>query len=241
MTRGECRVACHWEYARETHKIVAGSFRNPDEFSAVKQTTGTAMRGSAKWYCPVNYRQPARELFPQPWTTLTKEQRASVLGSFYPIPALQVRKLGDFLKRIQWPQGANGEVVRRYFAQAYVIQPFFSLHGVEEIIKEFKIWARKEAKNYRQSPRAKGAELPFDALRWLTVWRLDQARRKAHVNFAKTQEALEEYRRQNPLAHENDVSPIYTSPGAWSKARSDAERCRGKSMEDAAFLLAELS
>ena len=131
--------------------------------------------------------------------------------------------------------------MKPYLEHFYVIQPFFSLHGVEEIIKEFKIWARKEAKNYRQSPRAKGAELPFDALRWLTVWRLDQARRKAHVNFEKTQEALFEFRRQNPQADLNDVSPIYSSPGAWSKARSDAERCRSKSMDDSAFLLAELS
>ena len=96
LTRAECRVACHWEYARETHKRVAATFRNPDEVSAVKKTAGYAMREHAKSYCPANYRQPARELFPQPWTSLTKEQRATVLGSFYPIPALQVRNLRRF-------------------------------------------------------------------------------------------------------------------------------------------------
>ena len=81
ITRRECRVACHWEYEREESRSMP------------------VFPGGLK-YVPVNYRQAARELFPQAWTTLTAKERERVLASFFPSPAVQVRKLGDFLKRV---------------------------------------------------------------------------------------------------------------------------------------------
>ncbi len=81
VTAAECRVACHWEYERETHPFAA-----------------------TQKYFPPNYRQAAQELFPQPWTTLTKEQRQKVLATFLPSPALQIRKLREFFKRMPLKQ-----------------------------------------------------------------------------------------------------------------------------------------
>jgi hypothetical protein len=238
VTPGECRVACHWEYAREIRRITASSLwprltgfgKDRAEVSHI-----------AKEFCPANYRQQARELFPQAWFTLTKEQRASVVSSFFPIPAIQVRKLGEFFKRMHWVEKAKSEVVEAYLEYTYVLLPNFSLHGVEAVIKEFEAWARKEAKNYPQSPRAKGAELPFDTLKWLAVLRLDQARRGARISFEKTQEALTEYRHKFLQKDPNGVLPVYASHGAWSKAKADAERCRMKAMSESSFLLDGLS
>jgi hypothetical protein len=240
VTVAECRVACHWEYARETRKIESVAIGILAKGAAQRAALG-ARSEAARLFCPVNYRQPARELFPRAWTTLTKEERTAVLGSFYPIPTMTVHKLGNFFRRMQWAEGASSEVLQPYLEHAYVVQPNFALHGVEAVIKELEAWARREAKNYRQAPRAKAAEPPFDALKWLAVRRLDQARCEAHVTFEKTQEALAEYRRQHPQRAHNDVFPIYASHGAWSKAKADAARCRSKAMNEPSFLLAGLA
>jgi hypothetical protein len=109
------------------------------------------------------------------------------------------------------------------------------------VIKEFEKWARKEAKQHRQSRRAQAAELPFDALKWLAVLRLDQARRKALVTIERARESLSAYQRANPRPDINGVFPTYASDGAWVKARNDARRCQSKSMNNPSFLLAELA
>ena len=221
VTEGECRVACHWEYERQDSR-------------------STSNLGGQK-YVPVNYHQAARELFPQAWATLTQEQRAKVVGSFLPSPVLQVRKLREYLKRMP-VNGANPELFQACLHQAYVVIPNFRVHGVEAVIKQFAKWARQESKQHPPSPRAQAAELPFDALKWLAVLRLDQARRKAGVTIAKARETVGAYRQKHPrvMCH-GDVFPVYASDGAWSKARNDATKCQVKSKSNPSFLLAELA
>jgi hypothetical protein len=234
VTPAECRIACNWEYSRDIHRITRAATARFEHFPAARNAA------SPDIHCPVFYRHAARKLFPQPWLSLTKQQRTGVLDSFCPIPALQVRKLGDFFRHTQWADGAHLDLLRPYLEHAYVIQPNFSLCGVETVIKALETWARKEAKNYPPAPRAKAAALPFDALKWLAVSRLEDARRKARVSFDYAQQALLEYRRTHPLPDQNDVFPIYASHGAWSKARSDARRCRVKLLSQPSFLLSGL-
>src|SRR5512136_3055556 len=146
----ECRVACHWEYARQIRRISEAAITTGlKQIAGTKELTRHPIRSqSAGWYCPDNYRQPARELFPQPWLSLTQAQRASVIGSFYPVPAVQIRKLGDFLSRMQWAKGAHQQVLLPYLEHTYVVQPNFTLCGVEAVVRELETWARKESKHY---------------------------------------------------------------------------------------------
>ncbi len=156
------------------------------------------------------------------------------------MPALQVRKLGDFMERMKWSATAMPKTVQPYLEYSYVIQPNFSVRGVGAVIKEFEAWARKEAKQYRQSPRAKAAEPPFDALKWLAVLRVEEARSKARVRFEQAQEAIAAYRKKNPQLDSNGVFPVYASHGAWSKARADAQHLQSKTMNGSSELLAGL-
>jgi hypothetical protein len=188
ITAAECRVACHWEYARQVHKATLPIPANQSASSGNK-----AGRGG---FVPAIYRQAARELFPQAWGALTKEQRARILDSFQPIPPLQVRKLDDFLRQTQ---AASPEMMRRFRANSYVLLPNFSVFGVEVVIAEFEVWARNEAKLHRPSPRAKAAALPYDNLKWLAVLRVDEARQKACINFDKANDSLKAYRIKNPV------------------------------------------
>lgn len=222
VTVAECPIACHWEYARQISQ------------NLVPHSSGLA-KASPRSYVPTIYRQVAKELFPQAWGALTAEQRAKILSSFYAIPSVRVRKLGDFLKRMQ---GASLEIQRAYAESSYVVQPNFSVHGVEAVIKEFEVWARKEAKQHRQSPRAKAAEPPFNALKWLAVLRVEAVRCQAGINFERAQEALINYRLQHPRLDASGVFPIYASHGAWSKARTDAQRLLTKVLTDSSDLLA---
>lgn len=222
VTVRECRVACHWEYERE------------------KITSKLIQSGAEQTYCPAIYRQAARELFPEAWTTLTKEQREKVLATFFPIPVLQVRKLGEFLKRMP-KRESNPTLLRSYLEDTYVIIPHFRLYGVEVLIRELEKWARKEARQYLQSRRAQAADPPFDALKWLAVARLDKTRRKAGVTINNMGEAVKAYRQLHPRPNPNDVFPAYASDGAWLTARNNAHKCMTKSCSNPAFLLAELA
>lgn len=220
VTAGECRVACHWEYARQTGRAAA-------------------MNKNGHNYCPSNYRQAARELFPRAWEVLTKEQREKVVASFQPVPVIQVRNLREFFKRMP-KQGANQNVLQSLWRHSYVIIPEFRVYGVEVVIREFEKWARKEAKQHPQSRRAQAAELPFDTLKWLAVERLDKARIEAGVTIEKAREGVDAYRKTNNQCDPNDVFPIYASDGAWLKARNNAQVCQTKSAATPSFLLAEL-
>lgn len=221
VTEGECRVACHWEYARE------------DSRSMPKFPNGQK-------YFPQNYRQAARELFPQAWLTLTPKQRAKVRESFFPSPAMQVRKLGDFLKRVTH-QGVSSEIPRPYLERAYVMVPDFTGHGVEAVIKKLEAWARQEAKAYPQSRRAQAADLPFDALKWLAVLRLDEARRQTDVTIEVARDTVKAFGLKYGRDHSSSVFPNYASDGAWSKAKTDALKCQHQSKSKPSFLLAELA
>jgi hypothetical protein len=223
VTANECRIASHWEYERQVSRILSAS-----------------KAGEIHQYFPPNYRPAAREFFPQAWTTLSKEQRQKVVESFFAAPVVQVRKLSEFLKRMP-KKDANLEVPKAFLEYSYVVIPHFSLYGVEAVIKGLEKWARSEAKHYRQSRRAQAAELPFDALKWLAVLRLDQARNKAHVTIERARETTNAYRRANPRPDSNGVFPTYASDGAWSKARNDAQRCQVRSRNDPSYLLAELA
>ena len=221
ITEKDCRIACHWEYARQDNR-------------------STAPFPDGQKCHPQNYRQAARELFPQAWITLTKEQREKVLRSFAPVPALQVRKLEEFLKRMP-ASGMNPDIHEAFLKNAYTIIPNFSLHGVEAVIKAFEKWARQEAKQYRRSRRAQAAELPFDALKWLAVLRLDTARRQAGLTIGTARATLERYLKKKLQPDVGWVFPAYASDGAWSKASRDAKRCQDQSRNNPGLLLAELA
>jgi hypothetical protein len=220
VAEGECRVACHWEYARE------------DSRSMPKFPNGQN-------HCPQNYRGAARELFPQLWTTLTQAQREQVLKSFSPAPALQVHKLGDFLKRVTL-SGVSSEIPASFLEHAYVIIPSFTGHGVVAVTRQFGKWASVESKQYPPSPKAQAANLPFDALKWLAVLRIDEARRQTAVTIETARETVKAYGLQHAFDHHGDVFPYYTSDGGWSKARMDALKCQTRARTNPAYLLAEL-
>jgi hypothetical protein len=221
ITEKECRIACHWEYARQ-------DYRSTSPF-----------RDGQKCH-PKNYRQAAMELFPQAWITLTTEQREKVIRSFAPVPALQVRKLEEFFKRMP-SSGMNPDIHEAFLKNAYVVIPSFSLHGVEAVIKAFEKWARQESKQYRRSRRAQAAELPFDTLKWLAVLRLDAARRMAGVTIGTARDTLKIYLKKNLQLDVGGVFPAYASDGAWSKASRDAKRCQDQSRNNPSLLLAELA
>ena len=222
VTAKEYRVACHWEYERE--------------MISTRVMSSTAMQT----YCPPVYRGAARGLFPQAWTTLTKEQREGVLATFLPVPVIQVRKLGEFFKRMPMT-GMDSALLQSYLQNSYVIIPNFRLYGVEVVIRELENWARKEAKQYPQSRRAQAAEPRFDALKWLAVARLDKRRCQARVTIDEAREAVKTYRQLHPRPNPNDVFPVYASDGAWLKAKKNADDCGAKSSKDPSSLLAQLA
>jgi hypothetical protein len=237
VAKAECRIACHWEYAREIEPMMDHKAFRPrvvgDKARLVDDT------GHAGRELPVRVRRDSvtkSPLFPRPWVGLSAAERASLVQEVEPLPPLHVRPLYHVLERAGWTAN-NKEMARQFSAGAYVIRPNFSALGVELIIKEFENWARKEARNYRQSPRAKAAEPPFDLLKWLSVYRLEQKRQTARINYEAAQESVREYRRCNPHRNPDDVFPIYSSRGAWSKARRDAGRTMMKVLGDATLLL----
>jgi hypothetical protein len=173
VTETECRVACHWEYARDIQLLVQAAIVTPSGNGFGNKTHGDVIRRDVV---------TKSAFFPRAWTTLSAPERASVLGAITPPPALQVRTLREFVSRTNWSSGSKAELLERFSQGAYVIRPNFSTLGVEVIIKEFEKWARKEAKNYVRAPRAKAAEPPFDLLKRLSVYRLENKRREAGKN-----------------------------------------------------------
>jgi hypothetical protein len=162
------------------------------------------------------------------------------LESFIPSPALQVRTLREFLKRMP-PYGAHPEITAHRLQHSYVVVPNFRVHGVEAVIKELEKWARQAAKNYPASRRAQAAELPFDTLKWLAVLRLEAARKKVEkLTIQSAREALAQYQRSHRQPDANGVFPMYASDGAWVRAKNNAGGCLEKSVKDPSVLLAEL-
>lgn len=224
VTQQECRVAAYWEYEREyipIRIIQSGGSKSPA--------------------LPASFRQAARELFPRAWVTLTKEQRAEVVSSFLPSPALQVRKLREFLKRMP-SYGSHTDITQHILQHSYVVIPNFRVHGVEVVIRELEKWARQEAKHYPLSRRAQAAELPFDTLKWLAVARLEAARNKAKkLTIETARDTVAQYQRLHRQPDANGVLPIYASDGAWLKAKQNAQDCLEKAAKDPSILMAELA
>ena len=79
------------------------------------------------------------------------------------------------------------------------------------------------------------------SIRTRKLMRLDKARRKANVTIEKARETVIAYRQENRQLDSNSEFPIYASDGAWSKAKTDSEHCRQKSMNNPSFLLAEMA
>ena len=191
VTPAECRLACHWEYSRDLRLASAAALRPaPPPADSQKPVLHPIPVRPLQPGHPPEYHLPASALFPQPWLSLTRQQRACVLDSFHAPPAVQVRKLGDFLSRIQWARHAHPDALKPFLDHCFVVQPNFTRYGVETVLKQLEAWARKEARNYPPSPRARAAELPSDALKWLAVLRLDRARRPAGVTWQQARPAL---------------------------------------------------
>jgi hypothetical protein len=238
VAKAECRIACHWEYSRQIEPLMDHRAFRPRVVGGKAVVADDA--GQAEHQVPVRVRRDSvtkNPLFPKPWAGLSAAERTSVVQAVEPWPPLHVRPLFQVLERAGWTAHSSREMSRQFSAGAYVIRPNFSALGVELIIKEFENWARKESRNYRQSPRAKAAEPPFDLLKWLSVYRLEQKRQTARINYEAAKEALGEFRRCNPHRDPDDVFPIYSSHGAWSKARRDASRTVMKVLGDATLLL----
>jgi hypothetical protein len=176
-------------------------------------------------------------LFPNPWVSLTAAERGTIVSGVGRLPALQVRQLSDFLARTDWIAASDPKQFKRISEAAYVITPNFSSSGVELILREFEKWARREAKNCARSPRAKAAEPPFDQLKWLAVYRLEDKRKEAGITYERAQAALREYRRTFRRPDPNDVFPLYASHGAWSKARGDGKKIMERVIKDPKVLL----
>jgi len=254
ITNEECRFACHWEYARQIHAATSHASRligNGVSEAAVNDAKVLGWR-------PSNYHGVAREMFPRAWLAMTTEQRGKVIASFHRLPAVAVRRLDDFLQRMNWSKGIpDGKETARVLEHTWVIQPHFGVYGAPAVVAELRAWARDQSKRYRRTPRARAAELPFDELKWLAVLRLEGARcaandamktraeaagtmvgRKDIISVEKTAVAIKNYRKHNPIPDPNGVLPIYRSAGAWTKAWQDAERCKMKVLSDTSQHLA---
>lgn len=225
VTEAECRVACHWEHAREIHQLTEGVIRGASGTIGAKEGQVSAGVGIKS------------ALFPRAWCSLAAEERVRLVDTYSPAPALQVRPLANVLERAQPAERAGAQSPRHLHRGAYVIRPNFSGAGVEAVIKQFELWARMEAKKHTRSPRAKAAAPPFDLLKWLAVGRVDAARVAAKLTYEVARVALMEYRRANPRLDPNGVFPIYASHGAWSKARRDAERFRIRFLSNGSIIL----
>jgi len=240
ITRSECHLACHWEYERENHPVTSSPAEHYKVNAAIKTTTTEVPYNLKPKYWPANYYREARELFPQPWMTLTQEERKKVMATFLPRPVLQVRKLGEFLKRIP-VQGTNPEIRERFMDHSYVMIPNFQTYGVEAVKKALNKWASDTSKHYLASHLKQAAELPFNALKWLAIARLDEARCRAKITIEKARGDVKAYLLAHGLDSSIDVYPVYNSDGSWSKAKSDSIRFQSKILLKSDGLLSKLS
>lgn len=239
VTEAECRMACYWEYARDMRPHLEPGTGRPRLLAKKRGQMPGKLRDMVVPVGELVKEEPVTKspLFPKAWSSLTAEERAGVMASVEPFRALRVRSLNDTIEKARWALVENSDMARRYRRGAYVIWPSFSVFGVEAVIRELKAWARREARNYPRSPRAKAAEPPFDLLKWLAVWRLESKRKQAGITYEAAQESLQLYRTKNRRQNPNDVFPAYTAHGAWAKARRDAERIRTKVFLDQCYLL----
>jgi len=232
----ECRIACHWEYSREVESdLPAKPEKITDEENGPigPENTGT--------FPVIDLLVSKGAPFPKAWTAMTDDERQKLVAAIPRLSSLDVRSLEKVMdEKVKRAEGKLAKSLRWGNEGAYVIRPGFTAFGVEAVVKEFAAWARKEAKEYDRSLRAKAAEPPFDLLKWLAVRRLEAARRKARISYEQARQGLQEFRMQRPCKDENGVFPIYASHGAWCKASSDAEKFIFQFVDDPFILLGKV-
>ena len=210
----ECDVACYWEYARELPKYS----KDPKSWvhdASKSQETLIHMCSDGKH-------------LETPWLSLTPREREVASNSRMKARPLMVRTVRDlaesWLRLSDGDPGKAFESIRTSSSRAYVVYPEFERYGAERVIAEFKAWARKESKRVPRRLQGKAAEPPFKYLKWLSAYRLEQARRGSRLSFEGVQEFLRGHQRTHPVDNPADVLPKYASHGAWCKAIGDAER-----------------
>ena len=117
VTEVECRVACHWEYSRDIQLLVQAAIVIPSGNGVAKLARDDVIRRDVI---------TKSAFFPRAWTSLSAPEKASVLGTITPPPALQVRTLREFVSRTNWFGGSKAELMERLSQGAYVIRPNFS-------------------------------------------------------------------------------------------------------------------
>ena len=222
VSEDECRMACFWEYARNVPAIRAA----PGEWGGSGAPFGTELG----WCLSLD--EVGIE-FPRAFVSLSKASRGEIarrgarLGAVVRVrPAADVRtSLKGWIERAMIEGRDPGNAVDHVVEDGtYLVRADFSSRGIGAVVRELTAWARAEAKNLPRHSRGKGADRPYEFLKWLSVLRLEGARRVAGVGFDRVQETLGRHQRACPVANAAPVLPIYASHGAWSKAKGDAQK-----------------
>ena len=222
VSEAECGMACFWEYARSVPAIRAA----PGEWGG----SGAPFQTALGWCLSVDEQD---KVFPGPFVSLSDASRKKIAGWGRKLgTATRVRRGDDVKTSLKgwidramvegrdWRQGVD-HVVKD---EMYLLQADFRSWGVGAVVRELTAWARAEAKRLPKRPRGKGADLPYECLKWLAVLRLEAARRLVGVKFGGVQEAVRRHQRACPVQSAAPVLPIYASHGAWSKAKRDAQK-----------------
>lgn len=215
----ESRLACCWEYARNTGTIC-------DNLTHWLQGAG-GITVLGEYICAEGSR------FPEPWMTAADEvasMAAQVEDEESPITVYSLKARKEFVMQEVASAIRDGadvmEVLERLLlADGYVMTLGFESWGSDAVGKALTQWARQEAKKFPRVRRGKGAAPPFELLKWLSALRLEAVRTEAGVRFESVQAALLEHQREYPIADASPTLPLYASHGAWSKAISDARKC----------------
>jgi hypothetical protein len=209
ITPAECGLACYWEYTRALFTFTH------DPYAWIRHPKMHVFFG----------RPAAGEYHPPAWTRLSAQQRLLFGESHGVHPGFWIGPTKDVIEQdLEAFKGDHRRALENLARwRAYVVWADFRRHGTEKIIADFTAWARAESKKFPAKQRGKASVPPFDCLKWLSAYRLEEPRRKAGVNFAASQECLREFQRKQPVANVNDVLPLYASHGAWSKAVRDAK------------------
>jgi hypothetical protein len=159
-----------------------------------------------------------RELQPLNWRAFHVFGRATLVK-----PLVRIKEL---MKDLISNGHAPATVIDQYLNdKAYLLTANFTFGGTQKIIDELETWAIREAGRFPRAKRGKAAEPPYDCLKWLAAYRLDEARHRFGVSLEEVQDALHKYLHKHPLPGETSASnlPIYASNGAWSNAKGRAK------------------
>lgn len=214
----ESRLACCWEYARNT----AGICENLSAW--IDGAGGATTLGN--FICAEGMR------FPEPWVLCSDELRCAselVEADESPVTVYSMKARKEFVIREVVEAQADGRDVREVLERllltdGYAVIVDFEGFGGHAAAKALAGWARDEAKKFPQMRRGKGATPPFEWLKWLAALRLETVRKEAGIRFGEVQAMLARHEREFPIAGASPTLPVYASHGAWSKAIGDARR-----------------